>query len=155
MAFLPRHSSVFPSIAARAYHGVLAPASPLRDALVPRPAARKEHELAEGQSGGMSPGCPVVGAGHLSRENYIPWAELLRRVFGENVLRCPHCRGRRHLISIITDPEVVGRVLASVRDGPARKRSPPHSQRDGGERQPQGELRIPMPPSQGRLDFGV
>ena len=82
--------------------------------------------------------CP---AKRSSGQNYIPWVELLRRVFGEDVLRCPHCRGRRHMISAITDPEVVRRVLESVRDGLRRKKPPPP------------ETGIPMPARQGRLGF--
>ncbi|MFT6831532.1 MAG: hypothetical protein ACJAZN_001696, partial [Planctomycetota bacterium] len=40
-------------------------------------------------------------------QRYIRWSDLLKRVFGVDVLRCPRCGGRRHTISVITDPEKV------------------------------------------------
>ena len=38
------------------------------------------------------------------------WSELLRRVFAEDVLRCP-CGARRRIIAAITDPPVVRAIL--------------------------------------------
>ena len=119
------------------YQGVLAPASPLRDSVVPRSVKGRESNTGK-RIGTKSSQCP---AKRSSGQNYIPWAELLRRVFGEDVLRCPHCRGRRHMISVITDPEAVRRVLESVRDGLRRKKPPP------------AETGISMPARQGRLGF--
>ena len=77
------------------YQGVLAPASPLRDSVVPRSVKGRESNTGK-RIGTKSSQCP---AKRSSGQNYIPWTELLRRVFGEDVLRCPHCRGRRHMIS--------------------------------------------------------
>src|SRR5262245_28703600 len=42
-----------------------------------------------------------------------PWAELLRRVFLEDVLQC-ECGARRKLIAVITDPPVVTAILKSL-----------------------------------------
>ena len=42
------------------------------------------------------------------------WAELLRRVFAVDVLRCGLCGGRRELIAQITQPEVVGAILSAL-----------------------------------------
>ena len=39
------------------------------------------------------------------------WSQLLRRVFSLDVLRCSRCVGRRELISLITDPPVIRRIL--------------------------------------------
>ncbi len=39
------------------------------------------------------------------------WAELMRRVFDVDVLRCPKCRGRCKLISLITQPDVIVAIL--------------------------------------------
>ena len=134
------------------YQGVLAPASPLRDQVVPRSVVRKEQAGAEAEE---VEGSECSGK-HSKGQRYIPWAELLKRVFGEDILKCPHCHGRRHMISVITDPEAVRRVLDSVREGQERNKPPPQS---GGEGSSQGSGssplggRIPMPPRQGRLDF--
>ena len=48
---------------------------------------------------------PFRGAGRL------PWADLLRRVFAEEVLRCP-CGGRRSAVAVVTDAAVVRTLLA-------------------------------------------
>ena len=39
------------------------------------------------------------------------WSHLMRRVFSIDVLHCHGCGGRRKLISLITDPPVVRRIL--------------------------------------------
>jgi hypothetical protein len=40
----------------------------------------------------------------------IPWAELLLRVFREDVLRCP-CGGRRVVLAFITEKKLVREIL--------------------------------------------
>ena len=34
---------------------------------------------------------------------YRPWAELLKRTFGVDVLECPTCRGRMRLVAMLTE----------------------------------------------------
>jgi hypothetical protein len=105
------------------YHGVLAPASSWRDMIVPiaLPVAAKAQRVVQ------SPEVPVNGAparapgGPGAAETASPvspgaprryrWAELMRRVFQLDVLRCVHCGGRRKLIALITDPFVARRIL--------------------------------------------
>jgi hypothetical protein len=63
--------------------GVLAPASLWQSLLAPRP----------------KPSEPVhaSGEGHASKRagaTYRPWADLLERTFGEDILACPKCNGR-------------------------------------------------------------
>lgn len=81
------------------YHGSLAPASTLRDRIVPR---RK----------------PQLGADSPSSCDPSPhrrsWAELLERAFAEDVLRCPLCGGRRHRIATITGPLIARRILKHI-----------------------------------------
>ncbi|QDV09267.1 Putative transposase [Planctomycetes bacterium Poly30] len=132
------------------YQGVLAPASSLRDLVVPRPVVRKEPKGADvaDEDGSKSPGEPSKD------QRTIRWADLLKRVFSEDVLRCPRCprcRGRRHMISVITDPETARKVLEGVRAAARRTSDSP----GGGDpsspipsRSPpaEPEVRIPMPP---------
>lgn len=42
-----------------------------------------------------------------------PWADLLRRVFADDVLRCP-CGGRRSVIAVVTAPGVARTLLAAL-----------------------------------------
>jgi len=116
------------------YHGVLAPASSWRDLLVPVPDdANEPLELEataapataalgapapEPADAALTTGCPdaplsapspsAPSARHSARYS---WAELLRRVFEIDVLRCPKCGSRRRLIALITDPPVVRKIL--------------------------------------------
>ena len=80
------------------YHGVLAPASSFRAAVVPRPDE-------EGRvCGHRHPGGPVP-------KGRVPWAWLLRRVFHSEVLRCARCGGPRRLLAEITDPDAIRGTL--------------------------------------------
>jgi len=78
------------------YHGALAPASTIRSRIVPRPPER-----------------PLRGRG-LAADACDPrysWAELMKRVFGHDVLRCHHCGNRRQVIALITEASVIRRIL--------------------------------------------
>ena len=90
------------------YFGVLAPASPLRDAVVPRRTV-------------PSPG-PGIGeaeadpeADPCAKAQRQSWAELLQRTFAVDVLRCPTCGGRRHRVATLTDPLIARRILKHLR----------------------------------------
>jgi hypothetical protein len=41
----------------------------------------------------------------------LRWAELLKRVFELEALRCPVCKGRMRVLAAITQPDVAGRIL--------------------------------------------
>ena len=43
-----------------------------------------------------------------------PWADLLRRVLGPDVLRCPNCGGRRRIVAAITQGAVIRALLESL-----------------------------------------
>ena len=82
--------------------GTPAPASPLRDEVVLRaPSARGNASCEEDASG-------------CTRKTRLLWAELLERVFGVDILRCPRCGGRRHMIAQITDPLAIRKVLGHL-----------------------------------------
>ena len=98
------------------YHGVLAPASSVRDAVVPHPEADTE--------------CSHIRPGGLAPVGRVPWAQLLRRVFLVDVLRCAGCGGRRQLVAQVTDPVAIQGILehlglAPDEFGPAPARAPP------------------------------
>lgn len=42
------------------------------------------------------------------------WAQLIRRVWLEDPLLCPDCGGEMHVLSFITEPGVVDRILRHV-----------------------------------------
>ncbi len=54
------------------------------------------------------------------------WAELLKKTFAFDVLRCPKCNGRMKALAMVTDPTSVARYVKSVDEAtqpPARRAS--------------------------------
>jgi hypothetical protein len=43
-----------------------------------------------------------------------PWARLLQRVFGFEVLVCARCGGPRRILGVVTEPPAVRRLLATL-----------------------------------------
>jgi hypothetical protein len=43
-----------------------------------------------------------------------PWARLLQRVFGFEVLVCDRCGGRWRILGAVTEPHAVRRLLAAL-----------------------------------------
>jgi hypothetical protein len=103
------------------YAGVLGSASKLRSRLAPKRAA-------------SASGPSVEDVADVPRRSpYRPWAELLRRTFGFDVLACPRCAGRMRLLAMVTEPKSVSRYLRALgepNDAPTRTpaRGPPYWQ---------------------------
>jgi hypothetical protein len=98
------------------YGGCLAPHSHLREAILPTP---RQQGLAEPEA------CPTAPR--------WSWARLLQRVFGLEMATCPFCqRGTLRLIAVITQGEVIGKILRHLKRAadpppiaPARSRQAP------------------------------
>ena len=57
---------------------------------------------------------PVDGAARLGteqRRRKLLWAEAMKRGLGLDVLTCEHCGGRREVLTFITDPVVITKIL--------------------------------------------
>lgn len=91
-----------PGVHQQTYHGVLAGGASLRDEVIPA-AGRIESTKRRNRRKGE-------GSRHAQLSRYS-WAELMRRVFDVDVLRCPRCKGRCKLISLITQPDVIAAIL--------------------------------------------
>ena len=76
-----------------AYHGLLGPRARWRSAIVPTPADARA----------AAPG-----------PRRWPWARLLGRVFGFDVLVCDRCGGARRILGVVTEPHAVRRLLAAL-----------------------------------------
>ena len=67
-----------------------------------RPRRDDEFSLA---SAGAEADCSHIRPGGLAPAGRVPWAQLLRRVFLVDVLRCAGCGGRRQLVAQVShDP---------------------------------------------------
>jgi len=92
------------------YHGVLAPNSPWRVAVVPLPpVARKCGEGARKTAAKAAGG--VGGPETPTKRSRIDWARLLWRVWGVDALKCPACEGRMEMIAAITERVGIVRIL--------------------------------------------
>ena len=99
------------------YHGVLAPAARWRRHVLPQADA-------EGRVCGHRP------RGGRVPKRRVSWAQLLKRVFIEDVLRCRGCGGPRRLLAEVTDPDAVLAILTHLgidpnTEGSAGVRGPP------------------------------
>jgi len=84
------------------YHGMFGPAASVRTQLrllVPGPAAEPTP---------CGPSIAVPRAVWPTRR--VPWAELLKRVFGDDLLTCS-CGGRRVVLAVVTGPESVRELM--------------------------------------------
>ena len=98
------------------YHGVFANRSRYRRRIPPPPppavaagaANRDEEASTSGPALLPSPPAPAPSASHPGR---IPWAALLRRVFGVDSLTCPKCSTPMVVLAFITDPRVLCKIL--------------------------------------------
>jgi len=125
------------------YHGVLAPCASRRASVIPgsprlpsdalpdslqpagqraapaTPASLPEFEsMAAGQ-----PADPVEPPqeplrpprhGPPGTPRRLSWAELMRRVFAVDVLKCPDCGGRMRILAALHDPDAVRAILESL-----------------------------------------
>ena len=126
--FLARLASLVPPprIPLVRYFGVLAPNSPYRDRVVPKTQPHddtNESEKPNKKRASNDPNeslslCSTLpdddddSAGRTSR--YIDWATLMKRTFGIDPLRCPKCEARMKVLAVISQPEVVSKILAHV-----------------------------------------
>jgi len=88
------------------YHGVFGPASAWRGEVIPglsAPLTAAEEEVLE-------PRPAADPAKDRPVPSRIPWAELLLRIFREDVLRCP-CGGRRKVVASITEKKIIQGIL--------------------------------------------
>lgn len=85
------------------FHGVIAPASKWRAAIVPEPTVTDDTEPRHG--------CEAGGETEKGRRRNYGWAFLMARVFEIDVLKCRHCNGRLRIIAAIHPPVVTRKIL--------------------------------------------
>ncbi|MBU0753934.1 MAG: hypothetical protein KJ645_02265 [Planctomycetes bacterium] len=95
------------------YHGVLAPNAALRDLVIPR--AKPVPGSSSMNRRETKNLIPLDEAPETERQRRYTFAELMRRVFDVNVLKCPHCAGRRELIALITEAPVIRAILECLK----------------------------------------
>ena len=116
--FLARLAALVPRPRANLtrYHGVLAPNSPFRRAVVPGSAHRVRKQRNNSAT-------PAVAESAVDRDwptAPLTWAERLKRVFDIDISVCPLCGGTLRVIADVTDPDVIQTILAHL-----KQRAPP------------------------------
>jgi hypothetical protein len=92
------------------YHGVLASRSPHRRYLPDKPKRVIEAEQDPASPSESSPD-KVKKTGRRRR---IPWAQLLKRTFKIDVLKCDKCGGRMKLVAVVFDPPTIATTLRAL-----------------------------------------
>jgi hypothetical protein len=111
------------------YFGVLSSHSSLRSQVVPMQTS--------------APELPPEAADEAkppSRFRYISWAELLRRTWGIDVLKCDTCGGRMRLIALVKTDSTIKKILGAMglpteppQPHPARPPPPAPGKHGGGD----------------------
>jgi len=97
------------------YHGVLAPAARWRSRIVPQESQHRDDldscparcGKQRSRGGGTK---RLENLGTLHPRNY-PWAELMKRVWGFDVLRCDSCGGPMRILCAVHPPEAIRKIL--------------------------------------------
>lgn len=115
------------------YAGVLASASKLRPRIAPNPPPSALPEVPEPQPGASGPPTHEEPEVPRRKGSYRPYVELMKRTFGDDIMKCTRCGGRMRLVALVTDPKSVARYLRGIgepTDVPKRApaRGPPYWQ---------------------------
>ena len=81
--------------------------------------AANAQPLVPGPGGEPSPPSPALAA--LRRR----WAQLIRRLYQVDPLLCPRCRGVMRVVSFITQPRLIRRILDHLAGRATQERAPP------------------------------
>jgi hypothetical protein len=104
------------------FHGVFAPSSALRAAVVPSGRGRGR---GKGKGAGSSPGteAPEAPAAaqqtETERHRALTWAARLKRVFAIDITACHRCGGTLRVIASIEEADVICRILGHLGGEPA------------------------------------
>jgi hypothetical protein len=98
------------------YFGVLAPNARLRKQVVP-----EAPEDPDQNPCGHSVAYTETRNGRTIRRRWVPWAQLLLKVFSIDVMACPRCDSRMQRIAVIQQPSVIATILDCL----SRKEQPP------------------------------
>jgi hypothetical protein len=74
---------------------------------------KSEPKTSHAPKAGSTPRAPRTAGLSELVSGRVPWADLLRRIYLEDVLACP-CGGRRRVVANIDDPAVVAAILAHL-----------------------------------------
>ncbi|MCP5067272.1 MAG: transposase [bacterium] len=132
MTFISRLAALIPPprYHTLSYFGVLAPAASRRDEIVP---GYQDDDDAQDCRPGTVPATAANSeqAKARKRPERLSWAELVRRVWLQDILHCP-CGGRRKVMAMVFNPDSIERILRHLglpHEAPSR--APPRPMQAG------------------------
>jgi hypothetical protein len=102
----PRHNLV-------RYHGVFAPNAKLRKLIVP-----KSTKIVKGKVASRTHKSIQEAARQNELIAPLSWAQRLKRVFNIDITLCPLCGGTMRVITDITDPDIIQKILDHIEAQP-------------------------------------
>ena len=118
VAFLRRVAALIPPprVNLVRFFGVLAPNARLRQHVVPVPPPSAESSIREPLPGapGPSPAMAVESPASPSPPR-VPWAQLLKKTFGSEVLTCDKCGGKRRVVACVFSSAITAEILEHLR----------------------------------------
>lgn len=87
------------------YHGIFAPRSKYRRAILPMYKQKKEPKVET---------LRLTKKEKSEKSRWVLWAELMKRVFTEDVGCCVNCGGRMELRAVVIRPPATVKVLTSL-----------------------------------------
>ena len=86
------------------YSGVLAPSASWRRRIIPK------EDISEGNEEEMKEG-KTVKKNSQSRPRRYAWAELLKRIFAVDALKCNKCGNKMRILCAVNPPEAIRKIL--------------------------------------------
>jgi len=98
------------------YSGVLAPAATFRPLVTPEEKARDPlpHHGCQGGTAIAKTDSGKAKEKCGGRPRNYPWAQLMTRVFGFDVLACPRCGARMRILAAINPPDAIRKILGCL-----------------------------------------
>ena len=93
------------------YHGVLSPAARWRSSIVPFASEAADPLRHDGCSAAEKPARGEQSQPRCCHPRNYTWAELMKRVWEVDVLKCDRCGGRMKILAAIHSPDAVRGIL--------------------------------------------
>jgi len=91
------------------YSGILAPSAAWRRRIIPKVAIEENETIAPKDAKESE----TARDSHRRPRRYA-WAELLKRVFAVDVLKCDKCGGRMRILCAVNPPDAIRKILDCI-----------------------------------------
>jgi hypothetical protein len=116
LAFLKRLATLIPPPRQNliTYRGCFAPNARLRRAVVELCPAGEDDEAKKAAATSGESTAELGSEENASPRSRMPWAQLLKRVFHNDLLVCEKCNGKRKVIAFVTERQPIQEILTHL-----------------------------------------